>query len=1183
MESGGTGGRSLKRHSRRFARFRLTSIGAGLLLLSAVVLVLTSSTFAPATIFPDVPADHPYADAIADLAERKIILGYSDGTYRPDAPVMRQQFAKLIVLTLGYPVSEQNVSFFRDVEPSGPDSLYPDNYVAVAAARGITLGTGPQTFAPYRDISRFQVISMTVRAVDDLYPGLLDPPPSDFTATWNPAQSPDHGQNARRAEYNGLLALMPLESLDPWASMPRGEVAQVLQNLLAKLPNPTTTTTGSTTTTTEPKEPFEEHPYWDMPNLIVTELAARTERAAQGQTVTFTATVENGGEGEFSGGIVTFLVDGEPVGETGVPALGPGSLGGIEARWTAAGPGRHVVRAEVTAAGEDVESDERDNWAECSVWVAGEAQPVPAVVVDGPDFEELQISPGDDLRLTLRVRNPSYALLPETPIRFLIDGELVATETVDQLGPGGWQDLQVPWSAVMAGDHLLKVEMDLDDRFPDPTAAGVTVYRATVPGQGPLYSYPAARDKWASMGPSILASDNAGRMEDLVFDPKNPGIVYGCSEVGGIWKTTDGGGTWAPIGDKLSTMDFRRIAVDPKYPGVIYAASYKNGVFKSIDAGATWTAFALRAKDGSTDVGIKNPKGLAVLHPDPATNEVLVYLACEAGVLRYKDANPWKKVSVAGEWDVILDGPVWDMVVHPEDPDILWASVHRWTNNKQSLVFDYVASTVMGSWGTKANWFKVSTGLPKQGQCKLAFFAHQSQYVLYASISRPDANHELAIYRSPNGGISWTRVVDYPPSAGDYWKSMYNPFIRVNPTDSNIVYVAGTRLYRVDVTKALAGAPDHTTVVKAGHPDIKELVFLENPPAGFDEAFWVLSDGGVWQVKNGPQLQMLTPRNQELRNIQLYDMDSAATDSKLMIGGTQDNQTIQYQGSAEWREIGPAGDGMYALISPTNSNRMYAQYQFMDSTARTDNGKGTSVKWADASGTAPNRLPHIGDGYITIDPTDGNHLLGRGDQLWETKNGGATWAKAGPSPAAGQPPVRGSIARVIFRPGTDSQTWMAGTSAGELWYHTTSGWNRVFQHKGAKGLPDNAAVRSMAFAPTDNSVLYVLFGTGDKDRRLYRFDLKGLNWVDYPISTQLPTNVSLKVLCGDAYKPTVVYVGTSAGVFRGERTPGLDYTWKPYNEGLPLVVVSDLLVDKTSGELRAATNGRGAWGIKTGP
>jgi photosystem II stability/assembly factor-like uncharacterized protein len=960
--------------------------------------------------------------------------------------------------------------------------------------------------------------------------------------------------------------------------MPRGEVAQVLYNLLGKLPGPTTTTT-------EAEEPFEEHPYWDMPNLVATDIQPGEERVQQGDEVALTALVENRGEGEANEALVTFLVDGEAVNESIVPPLGPGASAECRGSWRADGPGRHNVRAFVAASREDVESEEGDNWAECDVWVAGEDDPVPAIVVEPPDLEGLQLNPGDSRMLTFRVRNPSFAQLPETPVRILIDDEPIATEAIDQLGPGGSQDLHVPWERVTAGEHLIKVEMDLDDRFPDPVAAGVTVYRATVPGQGSLYAYPAARDKWASMGPSILKSGNAGRMEDLVFDPKNPSVAYGCSEVGGIWKTTDSGGTWAPLGDKLPTMDFRRVAVDPMYPQIVYAASHDDGVFKSIDGGVTWTAFALGARDGSTDVDITDPKGLEVVHPDPSDDEVLIYLASQEGVLRYTNADPWKKVSVAGEWDVILDGLIWDMVVHPEDPDILWASVHRWTwvNNVRTHVFDHVASTFMGGWGGKSSWFDVSANLPSQGGCKLDFFAYQSQYVLYAAISRPDTTHELAVYRSPNGGISWTKVVDYPPNAGDYWKVMYNPFIRVHPTNSNIVYIAGTQLYRLDVAKALAGGSDHTTVVNAGHADIKELVFLHGMAPVFDEAFWVLSDGGIWQVTNGPVFQITTPRNQELRTIQFYDMDTAANDPKLMIGGTQDNETIQYQGAAQWREIGPDGDGKYALISPTNSNRMYGQYQFLDSTKRTDNGTAGSVGWTDASGTDPNRLPHIGDGFITIDPANGNHLLAVGDQVHETTNGGSTWAKVGPEALQGQAPVRGSINRIAFRQGTDSSTWMAGTNAGELWYHTAAGWTGVWQHRGANGQLDNASVVSMAFAPTDNRVLYVLFRTSDKDRRLYRLELKGFNWTDQAISSQLPTNVRPRVICGDAHKPTVVYVGTDAGVFRGERTPGLDYAWKTYNDGLPLVIVNDLLIDKASGELRAGTNGRGAWAVKTGP
>ena len=227
MEAGGTGGRPAGKHSGRSSSFRLTPIVLGALLtMLAAVLFLASSAFAPAATFPDVPADHPYGDAISELAEQKIILGYGDGSFGPDKLVLRQQFTKMITLTLGLEVSETDICPFPDVEISGPGDLYPDNYVAVAAAQGITMGTTSQTFSPYRNISRFQVMTMVVRAVEDLYPGLLSPPPLEFIATWNPEQSPDHGENARRAEYHGLLAGLPLADLDPWAPMPRGEVAR---------------------------------------------------------------------------------------------------------------------------------------------------------------------------------------------------------------------------------------------------------------------------------------------------------------------------------------------------------------------------------------------------------------------------------------------------------------------------------------------------------------------------------------------------------------------------------------------------------------------------------------------------------------------------------------------------------------------------------------------------------------------------------------------------------------------------------------------------------------------------------------------------------------------------------------------------------------------------------------------
>ena len=81
---------------------------AGVIVLMALVVTVASLARA-ASGFLAVPASQPYHVAITDLASRSIIEGYADGDFGPGAPVTRQQFAKMIVLTCGYPVSENDV------------------------------------------------------------------------------------------------------------------------------------------------------------------------------------------------------------------------------------------------------------------------------------------------------------------------------------------------------------------------------------------------------------------------------------------------------------------------------------------------------------------------------------------------------------------------------------------------------------------------------------------------------------------------------------------------------------------------------------------------------------------------------------------------------------------------------------------------------------------------------------------------------------------------------------------------------------------------------------------------------------------------------------------------------------------------------------------------------------------
>ena len=172
-------------------------------LVVALTISAVSLALAAATGFSDVPSSHPYSTAIADLASRGIIGGYGDGRFGPDDTVTRQQFAKMIVLTGGYPVSEADVCPFVDVDKGGASTFFPDNFIAVAATHNITTGTTATTFNPTGKITRYQVISMVVRTADDLRPGLLVATPAGWTGAWG--NNATHGANASRAQYNGLL------------------------------------------------------------------------------------------------------------------------------------------------------------------------------------------------------------------------------------------------------------------------------------------------------------------------------------------------------------------------------------------------------------------------------------------------------------------------------------------------------------------------------------------------------------------------------------------------------------------------------------------------------------------------------------------------------------------------------------------------------------------------------------------------------------------------------------------------------------------------------------------------------------------------------------------------------------------------------------------------------------------
>jgi hypothetical protein len=205
-------------------RVLLTLLIASVLALMMAVPALASSSFT------DI-GNSPYKAAIEYLSSIGAVGGYPDGTYRPDNELWRAQYAKMADLSLGYRVTAEDVSSFSDTpDASLIDPLYPGSYVAVAAENHIIEGYPDNTFRFYNNLTRQQAITIIVRAAGSA----LTDPPANYHGELDYSDSA-HGQNIKKAEYNGLLDGIPdLASWDTAANATRGEAAQLLSNLLTK-------------------------------------------------------------------------------------------------------------------------------------------------------------------------------------------------------------------------------------------------------------------------------------------------------------------------------------------------------------------------------------------------------------------------------------------------------------------------------------------------------------------------------------------------------------------------------------------------------------------------------------------------------------------------------------------------------------------------------------------------------------------------------------------------------------------------------------------------------------------------------------------------------------------------------------------------------------------------------------
>ncbi|WP_314588078.1 S-layer homology domain-containing protein [Paenibacillus terrigena] len=113
--------------------------------------------------FKDIPSSSAYAENIQTLANRAIVNGLPDGTFKPDNKVTRAEFAVMLGKALGMTMtatSSENVTF-KDVQKN---SWY-FNHVQAAVQAGIIAGYEDGSFKPNQTITHQEMVAMLVKAV----------------------------------------------------------------------------------------------------------------------------------------------------------------------------------------------------------------------------------------------------------------------------------------------------------------------------------------------------------------------------------------------------------------------------------------------------------------------------------------------------------------------------------------------------------------------------------------------------------------------------------------------------------------------------------------------------------------------------------------------------------------------------------------------------------------------------------------------------------------------------------------------------------------------------------------------------------------------------------------------------------------------------------------------------------
>lgn len=654
---------------------------------------------------------------------------------------------------------------------------------------------------------------------------------------------------------------------------------------------------------------------------------------------------------------------------------------------------------------------------------------------------------------------------------------------------------------------------------------------------------------WTSLGPSTTSGGYAGlgRVNSIGFVSGDNNTIYVGAASGGIWKSTNAGTSWAPIGDNNAVLGVSDIVVVPgTNPHTIYIATGdKNGgsmwslgggqfndnnsvgILKSTDGGVTWNTTGL-----TFTLSQQRTVNRLLLHP---TNSSILYAATSIGV--YKTTN------AGSSWSVITSNVYADMEFKPGTPATIYGSNYNG---------DIYRSTNDGSTWTMT----LSTA---HARTEIAVTAHNTAFV-YAVVSNSSSGL-AGIYKSTDSGASFSQVFSgsttnllnwdcsSTSSGGQAW---YDLCIAADPTNSNNVFVGGVNTWRSTNSGTSWSISNHWTgscSVNAVHAD-KHFLAYQNGTS----TLWEGNDGGVYRTTNNGS--SWTHRGSGLVISQIYRLGVAQSVSNENIIGLQDNGTKAFLSGSWYDEIG--GDGFECFFDYTNQNTIYGSLYYGALRRSTNHGSTWSTITSGLTGSAHWCTPFV------IDQNVNTTLYVGYQDVFRSTNQGTSWTKIST--------WNGITLRSLAVAPSNSSYIYAATPT--ILYRTINGGSTWTNITGTLPVGTNN-ITYVSVKHNDPNTVWVSMGNYNSSK-VYQTTNGGSTWAS--ISTGLP---SIPVMCVIQNRQNTavneLYAGTDAGVYVKSGSAN----WIPFSTGLPNVVVTELEIyyatNPANSRIRAATFGRGLW------